>query len=356
MVTMRHAVVVGLLLGTAVRVSAAVAPVPAALLRWSGWLVYWDVEDGLRALQTLGPGVGEVAVFAYHFDADGRLIPAAPELTQTMERLRAAAGPDRALFATVVNDREGPGGATLKDPAIVHQRLATPEAITAHVQEILTLAAPFDGVEIDYENVRPADRAAFTAFVEALAATLHERGQRLAVVVQPKVKEEFKDGAGAMDWPALAAAADEIKIMAYHYHWATGAPGPLAPPEWVAEIAAYAVETIPPEKRCIALTLQGLDWPAAKPARAIEYHEAMALAAAHHARIKRDPATATPYFRYRGPDGLHEVWFEDAASLREKVTALRQAGIRQIALWRLGTGDPEFLKTTAAGARSASGT
>lgn len=333
-------------------VMAADAAQPPGLLQWSGWLVYWDLDDGFRALTALGPSAGEIAVFAYHFNDDGRLVAAAPELEHAMARLQRtrAEGPSRTILVTLVNDRTGPNGLTLKDPVIVHQVLASPDARAAHIHDILTVSAPFDGVEIDYENLRLEDRAAFTAFVEALADAVHQRGQRLAVVVQPKVKEVFKDG------PALAAAADEIKVMAYHYHWATGAPGPLAPPGWVAEVADYAAETIPLQKRCVALTMHGFDWPVSKPATSIDYHQAMALASAHRARIRRDRDSASPYFRYRAADGLHEVWFEDAASLREKVKVLHRAGIPHIAMWRLGGGDPDFLHEAAARVKTASGT
>ncbi len=38
----------------------------------------------------------------------------------------------------------------------------------------------------------------------------------------------------------------------------------------------------------------------------------------------------------------HEVWFENAASIRAKLQLAHRLGIRGIALWRLGMEDPEI--------------
>jgi len=46
---------------------------------------------------------------------------------------------------------------------------------------------------------------------------------------------------------------------------------------------------------------------------------------------------------YRDAQGnQHEVWFEDARSLRSKIQLAWELGIKGVALWRLGMEDPNI--------------
>jgi spore germination protein YaaH len=132
--------------------------------------------------------------------------------------------------------------------------------------------------------------------------------------------------------------------MAYLYHYPSGDPGPLAPPEWVSEVARFAASQIPPEKLSIALTMNGCDWGVPGQGKSMNYDKVMNLLAKYHAVVERDRDTATPFFRYTAKGVEHEVWFEDAVSLKEKARTLQGIGIHHVALWYLGSGDPAFLK------------
>ncbi len=53
-------------------------------------------------------------------------------------------------------------------------------------------------------------------------------------------------------------------------------------------------------------------------------------------------------FAYTDESGNeHEVWFENAASIRAKLLAAQRLGIRGIALWRLGMEDPDIWRMIA---------
>jgi len=311
--------------------------------RLGSWLVYWNMEQGLRALASNAP-LDHVSVFAYQFNADNTLVPASQSVVETLEILRQWPSNRRPqVLVTVVNDRVAGGRTTLKDPACVHDVLADAAARTKHVDELLEVADAAQGLELDYENVRAADREAFSALIRELAERLHTRGRILSVVVQPKTSDVVKDGSGAIDWRAIGASADIVKVMAYHYHYPSGPPGPIAPPGWVAQVARFAKRQVPAEKLCVILTLAGFDWAKDERAFAVHHDQAALLATQHDRPIERDRATASPWFRYSDEAGRdHEVWFEDSVSLDKKMAALRKVGVRRVGLWYLGVGDTAF--------------
>lgn len=307
----------------------------------SSWIIYWDGGKSLRAYERYGGSLAEVSVFAYQFGPDGALAPARPQVLAAADAVRLKKRCRTAV--SVVNDRLLPGGGRiLKDPAIVSEALATPERRRAHVALLLRVAEGFDGLEMDYENLRYADRDAYSALIFELARALHARGQTLSVVVQAKTKEAFRDGPGAMDWKALGAEADELKVMAYNLHTAKSRPGPISPPDWIAQIVAYARTQLPLEKLCVILPLHGFDWRPGGLGSDLLWEKAMDLAKARGAKIERDEDSREARLTYEEKGERREAWFQDEESLRAKLDVLKKEGVKRVALWKLGTGDPAF--------------
>src|SRR6185436_16523489 len=122
-----------------------------------------------------------------------------------------------------------------------------------HAEEIAQLVVQngYDGVDVDYERVSSAAKAGYTTFLQLLAGKLHASNKKLSVTVPAS--------SGALDWPAIAAAADSVKIMAYDYHWSTSAAGAIAPLDWLEQVAANA-ERLIGSKAMIGLPWYGYDW------------------------------------------------------------------------------------------------
>jgi len=318
------------------------------------WVVYWNADESLRILEEQDSLLDEVAVFAYHFSDAGELIPATPRVPEMVQWAKART--TLRVLVTVVNDVAAASGARiLKDAQCVHDVLASPEAMAAHLEQLLTIAATADGIELDYENLKQEDREGFSALVRELAMRLHARGQWLSVVVQPKTTDRPRNGAGALDWAAIARHADEVKLMAYYYHHPDSPPGPLAPLDWVAHLTDFALAHMPPEKLCVVLSLYGFDWSAGRPTLSLDAATALKLARSQRMVVQRDRASAAPYFRYKADGVRHTVWFEDALSLERKVRLLRQRGVRAIGVWHLGAGETVVTPALQAAAkRSAS--
>jgi spore germination protein YaaH len=318
------------------------APPPKAL-SISGWVVYWDMGNSLNAAREHSVKMEEISVFAADFDESGELT-VYPEAADAIRELKAAAPPHPRILVSIVNDVRTRKNALLKNPDIIHDILSSADKTAAHIEQLLQISADADGIEIDYESLYLKDRDAFTAFIRDLAQALHERGKWLSVDVEPKMADVLKDREGAMDWKALGQHADNVKVMAYLYHYPSGDPGPLAPPDWVAAIAQFALSQIPAEKLSMALTMNGCDWGNPGQGKPLNHGRIIELAIKNRADIRRDPESASPYFDYAAGRVDHQVWFEDAESLKEKVKRLTEAGVLHVALWYLGSGDPAFLK------------
>jgi spore germination protein YaaH len=207
----------------------------------------------------------------------------------------------------------------------------------------LAIANGFDGIDVDYERVPTASRAAFTAFVGSLGAKLHAANKKLSVTVYAKASDkENWNGPGSQDWSAIGGAADSVKIMAYDFHWSTSAAGALTPLDWLDQVAAYAEQTIAGSKIMMGLPWYGYDWPASGGASTASFAVAHQTMLTNNATVQRDAASGEPYFSYSG----HTVYFQDAAGYAKKLDLLKQkhSGIGGFAHWAAGQEDPDIWK------------
>jgi spore germination protein len=273
----------------------------------------------------------------------------------------------------------------------LNHRLLTDEMVTAHsIEQIVayTLAEGYDGFDLDLEAVEAQDRAAYTAFVAALGAALHERGKTLSLALAAKSRDVTTGWAGAYDYAALGRHADLITLMAYDYHGAWGGPGPVAPSDWVDQVLAFATSQMPADKVLLGLAFYGYDWNTTSgTVRSLGYGSAARLADRYQVPIVLDPATQSATFRYQAPAGDpppvavpmpplehqinareappcpvvsptatprltaqptpapsaiqdHEVWLEESASALARLALADRYQVGGVATWRLGFEDP----------------
>ena len=150
----------------------------------------------------------------------------------------------------------------------VARMLHTPALMSRHIAAIVSLAdrENYAGIDIDYEGLHAGDRQALSTFITRLAAALHAHGKILSVAVFAKTSDAGYGGQNvAQDYAAIGRAADQVRRMAYDYHWNTSAPGPIAPISWVRSVIDYARTQIPAARLVLGIPLYGYDWPATAP-------------------------------------------------------------------------------------------
>lgn len=322
-------------------------------LRVGGWVTYWDFGSGMALVDRRPAALHDVFFFVAHLDTDGRPVLVNPGLPiePAIARVKSAGGRP---WLTIVNDVASDQGVTLKDPRIVHDLLADDDRRAAHRAAVMALAARYGvaGVDIDYENLWARDRAAFTAFIRELSADARRRGVLLSVTVQPKLGERGSDGPGAADWGALCASADRLQIMLYNLHSRSTGPGPMATGRWITGVLGYANSQCDPERVVPVIKVSGMRW-TEDSVEGVQYDQATALARQHGAAIARDADDQVPHFSYRADGQLHTVYYEDAVSVREKLSLIRSLGYRSVVLWSLGRQDPALFQPATSGAPGA---
>lgn len=257
---------------------------------------------------------------------------------------------DRGARAEVVQFARGRGVAV--EPLVNNLKSATPEENSrfltddaARARAVAAIArivsdAHYDGVHLDFELLASTAAGDLTAFARDLRRQL-PRGARLSVAVIPKAGVTA-DVQGVYDYGQLAGIADFLVLMAYDRHNEASGPGPVSPRDWVEQGIRDALSRgVPARRLALAAGLYGYVWPC-PPGRESGYIPARSvydLARRRNARIAWDSASQNPHLAYSDGGGSYEVWFQNAATLRQRLDLTRRYRLRGVALWRLGFGE-----------------
>lgn len=301
---------------------------------WVNGYAYPFIEQDV--LNETLPYLSSLSVFSYGFTMDGNLIPPAlddsfmisaaleegvrPVLTLT------PLGPDgnfnNALITSVVNDQEA------KDNLL--------DNLLATVQ-----TKNFQGVDIDFEYIRPEDRIPFAEFVADVRNLLSPYGYHVSVALAPKTSDTQ---AGLLyegkDYGLLGEAADSVLLMTYEWGYTYGPPMAVAPLNQVRRVVEYAITRITPSKIDLGIPNYGYDWTlpfiqGSSRATTVSNQEAVRIAIEAGVPIQFDEVAMSPFFRYEKNGQQHEVWFEDVRSYREKFSLLPMYGLRGMGYWQI---------------------
>lgn len=311
---------------------AAVLPTPKPKTV-AGWLPSWDTDEGLKTLTDFKAVFNEVSPFWYGVDITGQVAPS-PGAENSAVIDTARADGDR-LIPTVANAFDGQ-----KISEILHD----PNRFRWHIALLVDKAVNnnYDGIDLDYENLKPEDRDLYSQFASDLAQALHAKGKLLTVTVQPKTQEPGEiPTTQAHNYAALGQAADYIRIMAYDKHYSGGPPGPVAPVSWVDQVIGFAVTQIPKEKIILGIPTYGYDWPLipGSKGKSVVHDQAAAISFSRGAPVNWDQGSATPFINYNDGTANRVIWFENAQSIQAKVDLVKKYDLAGVVFWRLGRED-----------------
>lgn len=282
------------------------------------------------------PYLSSLSVFSYGFTTEGELVP--PTVDDTfmidaalMQGVRPVLtltplGPDgnfnNYLITAVVNNP------TAKDNLLAN--------LLATAQE-----KNFQGVDIDFEYIRPEDRVPFADFVADVRNYLAPYGYHVSVALAPKTSDTQ---AGLLyegkDYGLLGEAADSVLLMTYEWGYTYGPPMAVAPINQVRRVVEYAVTRIDPAKIDLGIPNYGYDWTlpfvqGSSRATTVSNLGAVQLAIEAGVPIEFDETAKSPFFRYEKEGQTHEVWFEDVRSYQAKFALLPEFGLRGMGYWQI---------------------
>lgn len=282
------------------------------------------------------PYLSSLSVFSYGFTMEGDIIPPALDdsfmidaaLTMGVRPVLTLTplGPDgsfnNALITAVVNNQDAKNN-------LLDNLLATVQTKN------------FQGVDIDFEYIRPEDRVPFAEFVADVRNLLSPYGYHVSVALAPKTSDTQ---AGLLyegkDYGLLGEAADSVLLMTYEWGYTYGPPMAVAPLDQVRRVVEYAVTRITPSKIDLGIPNYGYDWTlpfvqGSSRATTVSNQEAVRIATEAGVPIQFDEVAMSPFFRYEKNGQQHEVWFEDVRSYREKFALLPMYGLRGMGYWQI---------------------
>ncbi len=298
-------------------------------------------ETGLHSLRAHADHLTHLMPLWLRIGADGRSLDTqdwAPESTPHNLDVLKIAREHRLNIMPVLSNAHG--GSFDRD--IGHRLLgstASQRALAQEVAEWLTKHG-FAGVNIDLENLSPADVARIPAFLKVLRESLAPRHLQLSFDLE--VEGDTPNAA------EVAAVCDFVVLMAYDQHAMNNTAGPLCGIDWYRAALDAALASIPGDKLVMGVGSYGYDWTEARaPAEALTFQEALFLAKDNHPDeapetvVDFDSLSLNPTFHYDDENGRdHEVWLLDAVTVANQRVLAAAHGVQGSALWVLGAEDP----------------
>jgi chitinase len=206
----------------------------------------------------------------------------------------------------------------------------------------------YDGIDLDYEHLPDADKAAFSQFAQELGAQLHQKGKTLSFAVGGLTSAKYTH----WDYDALSLAADQLHVMGYDFHYLGSHPGPVAPLGWVQQVLAY-INTIGGGGRAgkfiLGLPNYGLagddsgttSWFGSSMDSINLVGGSYATTTTHMSVCPlTNGESIAPGRAPNATSSKGHLYFDDIASHEEKVAAAKAAGLAGITYWTIG-GEPD---------------
>lgn len=294
------------------------------------WNAYWNLDGVEAQIEEMASDIQNVSYFAAYFDKDDNVF--IPEETiafyeQTGEAYHAR-GWD--CYLTIVNDQIlADGSSALKSTDLLYRLLSDEETYQAHAEEIIALTRQYgyDGLEIDYENIRKDETlwGYFTPFIEYLYERCEEESLTLRVIIETNIEPE------KIDW----VEGPVYVVMCYNLYGGHSEPGPKADRNFLDEIMGKM--SYVPGPVDYALANGGFDWGDDGKVSNITTQKAEQLLAEFGGTVQRDDKSKAKYFTYTDENGMgHEVWYADDETMQAWMAWISAGGNHQFSIWRLG--------------------
>ena len=269
------------------------------------------------------------------------------------------------LYPTVSDYSNSYGGF---DPAVSNGMLATAAKRSAAVTNMVNLAVNngFNGVNLDFEAVLPANKANYSAFVAALGTALRNAGKKLIISVPPMSADGQPTYLAGYDYAAIGAAVDYFQLMTYDEvgpGWSSSPtakwPGPEVGLDWMRAKLNYAVSRVPPSKVLEGLPSYGYDY---STGNRVDWSNYGSVIAAHPGAVLRyDAVAATPYATWGTVTPINDgtawssataqpvLWYDNAASITAKTQLVGSMALGGTSVWAMGYENAAFWDAVTAG-------
>lgn len=296
---------------------------------YSLWNAYWNLEGAEAQTEKLAEHVKNINFFAAYYDKDDTAF--IPQNTTDFFMKNGAEYKERGWirYLTVVNDQmKEDGSSDQKSTELLYRLLEKEEIYRTHADSLVTLAkdAGYDGLEIDYENIRKDNTlwGYYMNFIGYLYERCTAEGLKLRVVIETNIESN------QIPW----VEGPTYCVMCYNLYGSHSGPGPKADHEFLLSVMEKMKNVPAPVD--YALANGGFDWSEDGSVTSLTTKQAQILAAEFTAECKTDVSGAK-FYTYTDENGTsHEVWYGDQETLEIWMKWLQEGGNREFSIWRLG--------------------
>lgn len=211
------------------------------------------------------------------------------------------------------------------------------------IDNLIELALEFnlDGINVDFEDLRPNTGVHFAQFIRELSIPCREH--ELVLSVDNYVPYSFNDFYNRTEQGIFA---DYVVIMGYDEHFrGSEKAGSVASIGYVEHGIRRTAEQVPPHKIINGVPFYTRIWETSGStvtSQAVGMELAQAWVANRNLTPEWDEETCQNYAEYIDSAGArHQVWLEDAESLRVKFNIMNKYEIGGVAFWQLGQETPD---------------
>lgn len=303
----------------------------------SAWIPYWDMNRSKTVFKENPDFFSSLSPTWYSLNADGSL--GLKNTARDGELIELCRKNNTRLIPSISNS----------NPDELSKIINDPQLMNTHVNNIVAEVVNFDldGIDIDYEQIKSADRNKFSEFISLLGQKLHEKNKELTIAILWKdelaeIIDQFSESRGAQDWEEIGKHVDEFRIMVYDYTGSADHAGPIAPKNWIESIVEYAVTVVDKEKIVIGFPFYAYDWVIGnKGAKALVWTDINYIRNTHTIisdEFNSDKLEKELKYQVGGVNRV--VWYQDAEVTEKRIELIESYGIDKFVFWRLGGEDP----------------
>jgi spore germination protein YaaH len=142
---------------------------PAKKLNIIGWIPYWDQKNAFSSFSKNTQLFDYISVFWFQIAKNGSILPY--DKTKIDTNIISFAHAHNVKILALVANLSSENGESNWDYQRIDSLINSPKTRRRHIAELLNLVKyyNFDGIDIDYENLKSYQRENFSLFIEELA-------------------------------------------------------------------------------------------------------------------------------------------------------------------------------------------
>ncbi|MNO65527.1 putative sporulation-specific glycosylase YdhD [compost metagenome] len=227
------------------------------------------------------------------------------------------------------------------DQEATHQMLSNISARNTAIYQLAAVVSKYglDGLNIDFENVAPNDRANLTSFITLLAEKMKSLNATLSIDVSPDLGTDWTD---AFDYAALGKRVDYMVMMGYDEHYdGSKLPGSNASIPFDQHAVSTVLKVVPSHKVILALPLYNRDWSlnqngTVASSKYISLPEQNQIITSNAMKPVWNQTLGQYVANYSKQTIKHAIWIEDGRSLIAKYNLAVSQNLAGVAYWYIG--------------------